>query len=125
MIICLNDLDKINPILRDRLHIINIPGYNIEEKKIIVKNYILPKLEVQYKIDIKIEQDVINNIISNTSQHKGIRQLIMYLTKIYELVVLDKYTNKFKFGEIFTIKDLSHIKIQEDTSKKIISSMYV
>ena len=40
MILCLNDLDKINPILRDRLHVINIPGYSISEKKVIIDTYI-------------------------------------------------------------------------------------
>jgi len=50
MIICLNEIDKINPILRDRLHIVNIPGYNNNEKKIIINKYILPKLSIQYKL---------------------------------------------------------------------------
>lgn len=125
MIICLNDLDKINPILRDRLHIIHIPGYSGDEKRTIVNKYILPKLESQYKINIQIEKEVIDYIITNTSQHKGIRQLIMYLTKIYELVILDKFTDKFKFGEVFKLKDLTHIKLQEDSSNKILSTMYV
>jgi ATP-dependent Lon protease len=124
MIICLNDLEKINPILRDRLHIIHIPGYSNDEKKIIINKYIIPRLESQYKIKVLIEKDVIDYIINNTSQHKGIRQLIMYLTKIYELVILDKFTDKFKFQEKFTLKDLTHVKIQEDIGK-IINSMYI
>ena len=37
MILCLNDLDKINPILKDRLHIVRIPGYGIKDKKVIIK----------------------------------------------------------------------------------------
>ncbi len=124
MIICLNDLEKINPILRDRLHIIHIPGYSADEKRTIVSKYILPKLQAQYKIDIQIDRDVVDYIISNTSQHKGIRQLIMYLTKIYELAVLDKFTCKFNFSGKFTLKDLTHIKFSEQTEKPIMS-MYV
>lgn len=125
MIICLNDLDKINPILRDRLHIIHIPGYSGEEKKTIINKYIIPKLEFQYKVKIQIDKEVIDYIISNTSQHKGIRQLIMYLTKIYELIILDKFTNKFKFEDKFRLKDISNIKIQEDITSKILNSMYL
>lgn len=124
MIICLNDLERINPILRDRLHIINIPGYSNDEKRTIVSKYILPKLQVQYKIDIQINKEVIDYIISNTSQHKGIRQLIMYLTKIYELAVLDKFTCKFNFGGKFNLKDLTHIKLSELADRPIMS-MYV
>ena len=125
MIICLNDLEKINPILRDRLHIINIPGYSNDEKKTIISKYIIPKLEIEYKVNIQIDLEVIDNIVSNTSQHKGIRQILMYLTKIYELVVLDKFTDKFKFGNRFRLKDLSKIKLQEDNVSKVISSMYL
>ena len=121
----LNDLDKINPILRDRLHIVNIQGYSNEEKKIIVSKYIIPKLEVEYKVNIQIDPEVIDSIVSNTSQHKGIRQIQMYLTKIYELVILDKFTDKFKFGNRFKLKDLSKIKLQEDNISKAISSMYM
>lgn len=124
MIICLNDLEKINPILRDRLHIINISGYSNEEKKTIVSKYIIPKLEAQYKVDIFIDKDVIDYIISNTSEHKGIRQIQMYLTKIYELVVLDKFTEKFKFNGKFSIKNISLLKIKDNLSKTI-NSMYV
>lgn len=124
MIICLNDLEKINPILRDRLHIIHIPGYSGDEKRTIVSKYILPKLQTQYKIDIQIDKEVIDYIISNTSQHKGIRQLIMYLTKIYELAVLDKFTCKFNFGGKFSLKDLTHIKLSELADRPILS-MYV
>ena len=124
MIICLNDLEKINPILRDRLHIVNIQGYSNEEKKTIVSKYIIPKLEVEYKVNIQIDPEVINSIVSNTSEHKGIRQIQMYLTKIYELVVLDKFTEKFKFDGKFTIKNISLLKIKDNVSK-VISSMYM
>ncbi len=124
MIICLNDLEKINPILRDRLHIINIPGYTNEEKKTIVSKYIIPKLETQYKVNISIDKEVIDYIVSNTSEHKGIRQIQMYLTKIYELVVLDKFTEKFKFDGKFTIKNISLLKIKDNLTKTI-NSMYI
>ena len=48
----------------------------------------------------------------------------MYLTKIYELVVLDKFTEKFKFDGKFTIKNISLLKIKDNLSKTI-SSMYM
>ena len=48
----------------------------------------------------------------------------MYLTKIYELAVLDKFTYKFNFDGKFKLKDLTHIKLSE-LSDKPIMSMYV
>lgn len=112
MIICLNELDKINPILKDRLHIVNIPGYNENDKKIIIKKYILPKLENQYKLNINIDKDVIDKIIDYSKDYKGIRQIIMNFTKIYELMILDKYTQKFNFNNKFTFKDIKNLNLE-------------
>jgi ATP-dependent Lon protease len=114
MIICLNDIEKVNPILRDRLHIINIPGYSNKDKKIIINSYILPKLSEQYKIEVKIEESVIDKIILINEHNKGIRQLIMYLTKIHELIILDNYTNKYNFNNTFSYKDISYLKLDID-----------
>ena len=113
MILCLNDLDKINPILKDRLHIVNIPGYSIKEKKNIISKYILPKLEKQYDIIIQIEDQVINIILEKTKHFLGIRQLQMYFIKIYELMILDKYTYKFNFNNNFTSKNIDLLKFNE------------
>ena len=113
MIICLNNLGQINPILKDRLHIVNIPGYTNKEKKIIINKYIIPKLELQYNINMTIEEAVINKILEINNEHKGIRQIQMYFIKIYELMILDKYTNKYNFNGIFEMKNLILLKIPE------------
>ena len=123
MILCLNDINKINPILRDRLHIVNIPGYTINEKKIIIERYILPKLEIQYKLKIKIQEKVIDYILEKTDFHKGIRQIIMNLTKIYELCILDKFTNKYNFNNEFNYNNISMLKIGFDDNKS--NMMYI
>lgn len=116
MIICLNNLENVNPILKDRLHIINIPGYSIKDKKIIVKNYILPRLKVQYNLDIQIEEQVIDKILEKTKHFQGIRQIQMYLIKIYELAVLDKYICKYNFNNIFTSKHIDLLNIVEQSN---------
>jgi ATP-dependent Lon protease len=114
MIICLNDLSKINPILRDRLHIVNLSGYSTKDKKIIVQKYILPKLNNTFNLNkIEIEDKVIDEIIERTKKFEGIRQIQMYLTKIYEFVVLDEYTNKYNLGGVFGIKNIGLLKLVE------------
>ena len=123
MILCLNDLDKINPILRDRLHVINIPGYSISEKKVIIDTYIIPKLEKQYKLNINIDCKVIDYILEKTKVHKGIRQIIMNITKIYELCILDKYTNKYNFNNNFNYENISLLKLHNEDFKS--NMMYI
>jgi ATP-dependent Lon protease len=123
MILCLNDLDKINPILRDRLHVITIPGYSISEKKVIIDTYIIPKLEKQYKLNINIDCKVIDYILEKTKVHKGIRQIIMNITKIYELCILDKYTNKYNFNNNFNYENISLLKLHNEDFKS--NMMYI
>lgn len=123
MILCLNDLDKINPILRDRLHIINIPGYSISEKKVIIDTYIIPKLEKQYKLKVNIDDKVIDYILEKTNIHKGIRQIIMNITKIYELCILDKFTNKYNFNNNFNYNNISILKLHNEDFKS--NMMYI
>jgi len=123
MILCLNDLDKINPILRDRLHVINIPGYSISEKKVIIDTYIIPKLEKQYKLKVNIDEKVIDYILEKTQIHKGIRQIIMNITKIYELCILDKFTNKYNFNNNFNYENISLLKLHNDDFKS--NMMYI
>jgi ATP-dependent Lon protease len=123
MILCLNDLDKLNPILRDRLHIINIPGYSTSEKKVIIDTYIIPKLEKQYKLKVNIDSKVIDYILEKTQIHKGIRQIIMNITKIYELCILDKFTNKYNFNNNFNYENISILKLHNDDFKS--NMMYI
>jgi ATP-dependent Lon protease len=122
MIICLNNLDQVNPILKDRLHIVHISGYTNKEKKIIIDKYIIPKLETQYNIKINIDENIVNKIIEINEEQKGIRQIQMYFVKIYELMILDKYTGKYNFNNVFTIKNLDLLKINQ--IEKTYLSMY-
>ena len=124
MIVCLNDISNVNPILKDRLHIVNIPGYSVKDKKIIVSKYILPKLNFQYNLGkIEIEDVVIDEIIDRTKNFEGIRQIQMYITKIYELIVLDEYTNKYNFQRIFRMKNINLLKLTEKNISHL--SLYI
>lgn len=113
MILCLNDLEKINPILKDRLHIVNIGGYTEKDKKNIVYKYTIPRLKTQYNADVAIDDKVIDKIIGQTKSFAGVRQLQMYIVKIFELVVLDKYTMKYNFNGVFGMEHIKLLKLPD------------
>ena len=73
----------------------------------------MPKLNSQYNIDIQVEEKVIDEILDKTKSFQGIRQIQSYFVKIFELVVLDKFTSKYNFNGLFGIKNISLLKIQE------------
>jgi ATP-dependent Lon protease len=80
-----NDLSTIHPALRDRMEIISINGYTIEEKIQIARKHLMPKLIKDHgisKIDIKLNQNIIENVITSYTNESGVRGLEKKLAKI-------------------------------------------
>jgi ATP-dependent Lon protease len=74
-----NDESKVNPILKDRMYRIQTKGYDVNQKTIIAKNYLIPKIKEQVKFkedDIIICDYVIKHIIEKyTDNEQGVRNL--------------------------------------------------
>jgi ATP-dependent Lon protease len=124
MIICVNSVDNLNPYLRDRLHIVNIEGYSEKEKKIIIDNYIIPTFDKEYNIKIDIDSEVINYILRYNNNEKGIRKISTDISKIYELIILDKYMDNIKLNNKFTIKDIGKLNLELSNENKYRNMLY-
>lgn len=76
----LNDIDKVHPILRDRMTMIQCDGYNEKDKTEILKSYVWPQLLDRLKFnstDIVLTNEAIHFMITEFSdQEKGVRTLI-------------------------------------------------
>lgn len=74
-----NDENKVNPILRDRMYRVETKGYKTDEKIVIARDYLLPKIREQVQFnegDIIIPDDVMKYMIDhNTENEKGVRNL--------------------------------------------------
>ena len=73
-----NSLDTIQPALRDRMEIIEITGYTVEEKLEIAKQHLLPKQLKEHGLrgtDLKIQPDAIQAIIEGYTRESGVRSL--------------------------------------------------
>ena len=93
-----NDESKINSILKDRMYKIETIGYTINEKKIIVKKYIIPSVSKEVNIDssnIIFDDDIIEYIIKNyTDNEFGVRNLKRSIETIYTKINLFRLLNK-------------------------------
>ena len=88
-----NDENLINPILKDRMITIKVPGYNSKEKMSICKDYIIPELLPRYNLkvgDIVFEEKLLQHIIEN-NQEDGVRNIKNIVNDIISWVNMMKY----------------------------------
>jgi ATP-dependent Lon protease len=80
-----NDVQHIQPALRDRLEIIDLSGYAIEEKIEIAKRHLIPKQKEAHglsKINFKIADKVLEKMIEQYTRESGVRELDRQLASI-------------------------------------------
>ena len=80
-----NNIQNIQPALRDRLEIIDLSGYAIEEKVEIAKRHLVPKQKEAHglgKVNFKINDKVLEKLIENYTRESGVRELDRQLASI-------------------------------------------
>ncbi|MCB0714533.1 MAG: endopeptidase La [Chitinophagaceae bacterium] len=80
-----NSYQKIQPALRDRLEIIDLNGYAVEEKKEIAKRHLVPKQKNLHGLKssaFTISDKVLEYIIANYTRESGVRELDRQLASI-------------------------------------------
>ena len=73
-----NSLSSIQPALLDRMEIIEVNGYTIEEKIQIAKQHLLPKQREQHGIklkDITLKNPVLEKVVEDYTRESGVRGL--------------------------------------------------
>ncbi len=73
-----NSLSTIQPALRDRMEIIELSGYSIEEKIEIARNYLVPKQLKEHGLaakHFKFEDSTLEFIVDNYTRESGVRSL--------------------------------------------------
>lgn len=80
-----NNLQNIQPALRDRLEIIDLSGYAVEEKVEIAKRHLVPKQREAHglaNVNFKISDKVLEKVIENYTRESGVRELDRQLASI-------------------------------------------
>ncbi|MBL7900726.1 MAG: endopeptidase La [Bacteroidia bacterium] len=112
-----NNLSSIQPALRDRMEIIEVNGYTVEEKIEIAKRHLLPK-QIEdsglKKSQLKLSDKVLEFVIDNYTSESGVRNLEKKISKIarHVAVHIAKGRNIPKITEESVVKILgpSHTK---------------
>ncbi|UYZ59217.1 endopeptidase La [Hymenobacter latericus] len=73
-----NSLDTIHPALRDRMEIIDLTGYTLEEKTQIAKKHLWPKQVTEHGLtqkDVTISTAAVQRVIDDYTRESGVRSL--------------------------------------------------
>ena len=127
-----NDINLVNKILLDRMEVIYVNGFSLEEKLIISKNFLLPDLFKNYNIksnDILFNDDNLKYIINYnncSTQEKGVRNIKRRFENIIsKLNILLLTKNKINniHNKLESITNLKNLSFPLQITKEIIDSL--
>jgi len=120
-----NDISRIQPALRDRLEIIDLSGYAVEEKVEIAKRHLLPKQKSAHgldKINFKVQDTVLEKVIEDYTRESGVRELDRQLASIMRYQAKElayKHKVKSTVTKPDIIKILGHPKYSNEIYKTV------
>ena len=106
-----NNLATISPALRDRMELIEITGYLIEEKLEIAKRHLFPKQLENHgvkKEQISIDTKVMETLIEKYTRESGVRELDKRLAKVVR-VTAKNIASETKYESVLTQKTLGEM----------------
>lgn len=86
-----NDIGRLSAPLRDRLEIIELSGYTLEEKVAIAQQHLLPKELQRHGLgdaSVSVDDGVMETIVRDYTREAGVRQLGRQLAKLLRNVAL-------------------------------------
>lgn len=106
-----NNMSTIQPALRDRMEIINMTGYTIEEKVEIAKRHLLPKQLKEHGLtdkDLSIGKKQMEKIVTGYTRESGVRGLEKQIAKMVRhtakcIAMEEEYNHKATEADIIEV----------------------
>ncbi len=106
-----NNMGSIQPALRDRMEIINVSGYTIEEKIEIGKKHLLPKQLKEHGLsdtNLKIAKPVLEKVVEGYTRESGVRGLEKQIAKVVRntaknIAMEQEYDSKLTIRDVVEI----------------------
>lgn len=106
-----NDINNIQPALRDRLEIIDLGGYAVEEKVEIAKRHLVPKQKEAHGLKdmtLKLNDSVLEKIVQDYTRESGVRELDRHIAAVMRYEAKE-YALKERIKSLLTVKDIEKI----------------
>ncbi len=122
-----NSLGPIQPALRDRMEIINVSGYTIEEKVAIAKRHLLPKQLKEHGLDrthLKIGKPQLELIVEGYTRESGVRGLEKQIAKMVRYAAMhiameDKYNIKVTTEDVTQVLGIPRMQRDKYENNKV------
>lgn len=106
-----NTLSTINPALRDRMEMIDVSGYIVEEKMEIAKRHLIPKQLDGHGVTksmVSFNKKVLEFIVENYTRESGVRTLDKTIAKVTRNLAR-KIALEEKFNKALSVNDIKEI----------------
>lgn len=116
-----NALDTIHPALRDRMEIIDITGYTLEEKVEIAKKHLVPKQKTEHGLeqkDVTLSTGAIRKVIEDYTRESGVRNLERKLGALVRNIAKSKAMDE-DFKKVLDTADVVQILGPEPFDKEL------
>ncbi len=122
-----NTLNTVHPALRDRMEVIELPGYLMEEKIEIAKRHLVPKQLAEQGVrntQLNITKEVIRKIIEDYSREAGVRTLEKNISKIIRnkaksIVIGEKFERTLPVNDLQKILGPPYFQAEKTISNNI------
>lgn len=122
-----NTMTTIHPALRDRMEVIELPGYLMEEKIEIAARHLVPKQINEHGLksrQLQFPNDVLQQIVDDYTRESGVRTLEKNIAKIIRnkaksIVMEEKFNRKLKQEDLKKILGVPIFKVEKSISNEI------
>ncbi len=107
-----NSLDTIQPALRDRMEIIDITGYTLEEKVEIAKKHLVPKQLKEHGLEeygVRFDKKSITKIVNDYTKESGVRNLDRRIAGVVRSI-----------AKAVAMEEVYDNKVSEDSVRKVL-----
>lgn len=121
-----NSLETIPLPLRDRMEIIRLGGYTLDEKLFIAKNYLVPKQLQEHGLtskDLEFTDDVLALVANDYTAEAGVRSLERQIASLCRAVVMKVLESREQNNGTLSPRSLSLIDVENILGVSVIYSL--
>ena len=120
-----NVLDTIPPALRDRMEILELPGYTHEEKALIAKKHLIPKQIKEHGLtgeNVALPDAILDRVIEDYTREAGVRNLERAVATIFRQVavgIVEKKWQRLDIDDHYLEEFLGPRKFESEVNERL------